>query len=161
MEWGIDILLKLISHLPKIISFWLYSSERTKRNVEVYVSAQEGSVEVWCDKCQSMFKVILEFRNNNPFPIEIDRVGISGYLHSASMKAIELFGAKIEANKKVNFFLEGKIDAANLEQINQASNDETLRLEVRAIVINKYHHIRDFTYRADRLMCKFYNKNLN
>ena len=158
MEWGIDILLKLISHLPKIISFWLYSPERTKRNVEVYVSAQEGSVEVWCDKCQSMFKVILEFRNNNPFPIEIDRVEMSGYLHSASMKAIELFGAKIEANKKTNFFLEGKIDAANLEQINQVSNDETLRLEVKAIIANKYHNIRDFRYHFDRLMCKYYNK---
>ncbi len=118
-------------------------------------------MEIWCDKCQSKFKVILEFKNSNPFPIEIDRVEISGYLHSASMEAVELFGAKLEKNKKVNFYLEGKLDAASLEQVNQTSKDETLRLEVRAIIINKYHHIRDFTCRFDRLMCKFYNKKLN
>jgi hypothetical protein len=154
----IDVFFNLASHLPKLISGRLYSPERTKRNVEVIVSAQEGSVEVWCNKYQSKFRVILDFRNNNPFPIEIDRVEISGYLHSASMKAIELFGAKIEAHKKVIFFLEGKIDAANLEQINQAPKDETLRLEVKTIIVNKYHNIRDYIHHFERLVCKYYNR---
>jgi len=144
--------------LPKIVSFWLYSPERTKRNIDVIVSAEEGSVEVWCDKRQSKFTVTLGFRNNNPFPIEIDRVGISGYLSGVSMKAFELFGAKVEANKKVDLFLEGKIDAASLEQVNQVSNDDTLRVVINSIVINKYYNIRDFKRHFDRLMCKYYNK---
>ncbi len=158
MGWVKDIFFKFVPHLPKIIISWLYPPERIKKNVEVSVSGQEGSVEIWCDNYQSNFKVILEFRNNNPFPIEIDRVEALGYLHSASMKAVELFGAKIQANGKGTLFLEGKIDPANLEQVNQAPNDESLRLEVKAVILNKYHNIRDFSHQFDRLMCKFYNK---
>jgi len=122
------------------------------------VSAQEGSVEVFCDKYQSKFTVILDFKNNNPFPIEIDRIEISGDVSSASMKAIELLGAKIEPDKKDKFFLDGKIDAVNLEKINKAPNNEALRLEVKAVIINKYYNIRDFSHHFDRLMCKYYNK---
>lgn len=161
MEVVIDIFFRLVSHLPKLVSWWLYSPKRTKENVEVFISAQEGSVQVWCDKCQSCFKVILEFKNNNPFPIEIDRVEIYGQLHIASMKAVELFGAKLEKNKKVNFYLRGKLDESTLAQVNQAPHDEGLRLEVKAVIINKYHCIRDFRYQFDRLMCKFYNKKSN
>ena len=158
MELVIDIFFKLVSHLPKIISFWLYSPERTKKHVDVSISAQEGSVQVFCDECQSKFAVTIDFRNNNPFPIEIDRIEISGNVSSASMKAVELFGAEIGPNKKNNFFLDGKIDPANLELINQASNDESLRLEVKAIIVNKYYNIRDFRHHFERLMCKYYNK---
>jgi hypothetical protein len=158
MKFVIDIIFKLISHLPKFISFWLYSPERTKKHVEVSVSAQEGSVEIFCDKCQSKFRVILDFRNNNPFPIEIDRIEISGNISSASIKAMELFGAEIKPDKKQNFFLDGKIDPANLEQINKIPNDEALRLEVKAIIVNKHYNIRDFRHHFDRLMCKYYNK---
>ena len=140
------------------MSFWLYSPERTKKHVEVSVSAQEGSVDVYCDKFQSKFIVTLDFKNNNLFPVEIDRIEISGNISSASMKAIELFGAKIEPDIKHKFFLDGKIDPANLEQINKAQNDETLRLEVKAIIVNKYYNIRDFRHNFDRLMCKYYNK---
>jgi len=161
MELVTDIFFALVSRLPKLVSWWLYSPKRTKENVEVSISAKEGSVELWCDKCQSSFKVILEFKNNNPFPIEIDRVEISGKLHTASMKALELFGAKLEKNKKVNFYLRGKLDESTLEQVNQAPHNEGLRLEVKAVIINKYHNVRDFRYQFDRLMCKFYNKKSN
>jgi len=166
MEW-IDIFVKSSSHLYKFVSHLLsyfsrkkkYSPEKTKQNIEVSISAQEGSIEMWCDKYQSMFKVILEFKNNNPFSIEIDRVEISGYTYSgASVEAIELFGERIEAHKKARIFLKGKIDSANLEKINQASNDETLRLEVKAIIVNKYHNIRDYKYHFDRLRCEYHNR---
>lgn len=158
MEWVIDIFFKLFSHLPRIISFWLYSPERTKKNVEVFVSAQEGSVEVWCDKIQSNFSLWVEVKNNNPFPIEIDRAEASGYLHNARLKALNLIGIRLKRGESKSLHLEGRIDLANLEQINQAPNDETLRLEVRAVIINKYHNIRDFTHQFDRLMCRYYNK---
>ncbi len=153
-----DIFFWLVSHLPKLFSWWLYSPKRTIKNVDVSISAQEGTVELWCDKIQSMFKVILEFKNNNPFPIEIDRVEASGRLHNASMKAFDLFGAKLEKNKKVNLYPRGKLDESSLAKVNEAADDETLRLEVKAIIINKYHCIRDFKRNFDRLMCKFYNK---
>lgn len=122
------------------------------------MSAQEGTVEVWCDKYQSQFNIILDVRNNNPFPIEVDRVEATGYIHSASMKAIDLFGVEIKAHQKANIFLRGRIDAANLEQINQVPDDETLRLEAKAVIVNKYHNIRDYIHRYDRLVCKYYNK---
>ena len=161
MELVIDIFFALVSRLPKLVSWWLYSPKRTKENVEVSISAQEGSVELWCDECQSSFKVILEFKNNNPFPIEIDRVEISGHLKNASMKAFELFGARLEKNKKVRLYLKGKLHESTLAQVNQAADDEPLRLEIKSVIINKYHCIRDFTYRFDRLMCKFYNRKSN
>ena len=158
MELVIDIFFTLVSHLPKLLSWWLYLPKRTKENVEISVSAQEGSVELWCDKLQSRFNVILEFKNNNPFPIEIDRVEIYGQLNNASMKAFELFGAKVRKNKKVNLYLRGKLDESSLAIVNQVSDNEALRLEVKSVIINKYHYIRDFTYHFDRLMCKFYNR---
>lgn len=161
MELVTDIFFTLISHLPKLASWWLYSPKRTRENVEVSISAKEGSVELWCDKCQSCFKVILEFKNNNPFSIEIDRVEVSGQLHTASMKAFELFGARLEKKKEVNLYIGGKLDETNLKKVTQASIDEGLRLEVKAVIINKYHYIRDFRYQFDRLMCKFYNKESN
>ena len=161
MELVTDIFFALVSRLPKIFSWWLYSPERTVKNVEVFISAQEGSVEIWCDEAQASFKVIPEFKNSNPFPIDIDRVEISGQLQNASMKAFELLGAKLEKNKKVNLYLRGKLDESSLKQVNQAADDEPLRLEVKAVIINKYHYIRDFTCNFDRLMCKFYNKKSN
>lgn len=161
MELVIDIFFALVSRLPKIFSWWLYSPERTVKNVEVFISAEEGTVEIWCDEAQASFKVIPEFKNNNPFPIEIDRVEISGQLNNASMRAFELLGAKLKKNKKVNLYLRGKLDKLSLKQVNQAANDEALRLEVKAVIINKYHYIRDFSCNFDRLMCKFYNKKPN
>lgn len=158
MKLAIDILFALVSHLPKFVSWWLYSPKRTKEKVEVSISAQEGSVEFWCDKRQSCFNVILEFKNNNPFPIEIDRVEISAQLHSTSIKAFELFGAKLKNNSKANIYLRGKLDQSSLIQINQTLPDARLRLEVRSIIINKYHYIRDFKYSFDNLMYKCYNK---
>ena len=161
MELVTDIFFALVSRLPKIFSWWLYSPERTVKNVEVFISAQEGSVEIWCDEAQASFKVIPEFKNSNPFPIDIDRVEISGQLHNASIKAFELLGAKLEKNKKVNLYPRGKLDESSLKRVNQAADDEALRLEVRIVIINKYHYIRDFSCHFDRLMCKFYNKKSN
>jgi len=160
MNLVVDIFFRLVSYLPKLVSWWLYTPKRTKENIEVFISAKEGSVELWCDKYQSKFNVVLEFKNNNPFPIEIDRVEISGHLHGASMKAVELFGAKLGNSKKVNFYISEKMDESNLDIVNKAPHDETLSLEVKAVIINKYHYIRDFRYHFDRLMCKFYNKKL-
>jgi hypothetical protein len=166
MDW-IGTLVKYSSHLyefaSNLFSFFSrkkkYSPEKTKQNVEVSISAQEGSIEIWCDKYQSMFRIYLDFKNDNPFPIEIDRVEVSGNTYSsASVEAIELFGERIEAHKKARMFLKGKIDSANLEKINQATADETLRLQVKAVIINKFYNIRDYTHSFDRLVCKYYNK---
>jgi hypothetical protein len=158
MELFTNVFFTLVSHLPRLASGWLYSPERTKENVEVSISATEGSVELWCDREQAAFKVRLEFKNNNPFPIEIDRIEASGRLHTASVKAFDLFGGKIEQNKKTVFWLTGKLDEVSLERINAAPDEERLRLEVRAFIINKYHYIRDFSSTHDRLICRFCNK---
>ncbi|MGD0077481.1 MAG: hypothetical protein ABSB91_02510 [Sedimentisphaerales bacterium] len=166
MEW-IDTIIKVSSHLYNLLSRLLsffnrkkkYSPEKTKQNIEVSISAQEGSIEMWCDKYQSMFRVYLEFSNNNPFPIEIDRVEVSGYTYSsASVEAINLFGEKIEAHKKYRILLKGKIDSANLEKINQAATDETLRLDVRAVILNKFYNIRDYVSHLDNVRCRYINR---
>jgi hypothetical protein len=88
-------------------------------------------------------------------------VEISGHLKGASFKAFELLGARLGMNKKVKFYLEGKLDESSLAQVNQSSDDETLRLEVRPVIINKYHYIRDYKLHFDRLICKYYNKKAN
>jgi len=53
------------------------------------------------------------------------------------MKAFELFGAKLEKNRKVNLYLRGKLDESSLAKVNQAADNEGLRLEVKAVIINK------------------------
>lgn len=157
----IDIFLTLVSHLPKLVSWWLYSPKRTKENVEVSISAKEGSVEVWCDKAQAMFSLWIQFNNNNPFPIEIDRTEASGNLYTARLKAINLFGRRLKKGESASLHLEGKIDDINLKQVNKSPENESLRLELKAVIVNKYHLIRDFRCQFDRLMCKFYNKQSN
>lgn len=154
----IDIFFWLVSHLPQILSWWLYSPERTKSNIGVFISAQQGTVEVWCDKCQSKFNVILEFENKNPFAIEIDRVEISARLQNASMETVDLFGSRLETNKRAKLYLTGKLDESSLIQVNEAPDDEPLHLVVKAVILNKYHKIRDYRHDFDRVMCKFYNK---
>lgn len=157
----IDIFLTLVSHLPKLVSWWLYSPKRTKENVEASISAKEGSVEVWCDKAQAKFSLWIQFNNNNPFPIEIDRTEASGNLYTARLKAINLFGRRLKKGESASLHLEGKIDDINLKQVNKSPENESLRLEVKSVIVNKYHHIRDFKCQFDRLMCKFYNKKSN
>jgi len=157
----IDIFLTLVSHLPKLVSWWLYSPKRTKENVEASISAKEGSVEVWCDKAQAKFSLWIQFNNNNPFPIEIDRTEASGNLYTARLKAINLFGRRFKKGESASLHLEGKIDDINLKQVNKSPENESLRLEVKSVIVNKYHHIRDFKCQFDRLMCKFYNKKSN
>ena len=111
MEWA-GTLIKFSSYLHKPVLKLLssvsrkkkYSPEKTKQNVDISISAQEGSVEIWCDKQQSRFNVILEFKNNNSFAVEVDRIETTGYLsNGASMKAFDLVGARLERNKKENF----------------------------------------------------------
>ena len=157
-----DIFLTLVSHLPKqLVSWWLYSPKRTKENMEVSISAQEGSVEVWCNKEQAKFSLWIQFKNNNPFPIEIDRTEASGNLYTANLKAINLFGGRLKKSESASLHLEGKIDDINLKQVNKSPENESLRLELKAVIVNKYHLIRDFRCQFDRLMCKFYNKQSN
>jgi hypothetical protein len=144
MKLVIDIFFRLVSHLPKLLSWWLYSPKRTKANVEVFISAQQGSVEVWCDKCQSKFNVMPEFENKNPFPIEIDRVEISAQLHNASMKAVNIIGATLETNQRAKLYLTGKLDESSLIQVNEAPVDEPMSLVVKAVIVNRHHYIRDY-----------------
>lgn len=151
----------LVSHLPKLLSWWLYSPERTKENVEIFISAQQGSVDIWCDKIQAKFSLWIKFKNNNPFPIEIDQTEASGNLNTAHLKAINIFGRRFKKGESASLHLEGKIDDINLKRVNESPENESLRLELNAIIINKYHYIRDFRCQFDRLMCKFYNKQSN
>lgn len=149
---------ELVSHLPKLLSWWLYSPEKTKGNVDVSISARAGSVEVWCNKSQTKFSLWIEFKNNNTFPLEIDRAEASGILNSAYLTAINLFGMPLKKGESCSLHLEGKIDDINLELINKAPENESVRLELRAIIVNKYHTIRDFRVPFDNLMCKLINK---
>jgi len=158
MELIIDIFFTLISHLPRLLSWWLYSPGRTKKNVEISISAQKGSVELWCDKAQANFSLWIQFKNNNPFPIEIDRTEASGILYTAHLRAINIFGRGLKKGESASLHLEGKIDDINLKRLNESPENESLRLELNAIIINKYHCIRDFRCQFDSLMCKFYNK---
>lgn len=158
MELIIDIFFTLVSHLPRLLSWWLYSPERTKENVEVSISAKDGSVEVWCDKAQAKLSLWIQFNNNNPFPIEIDRTEASGNLYTARLKAINLFGKRLKKTESALLHLEGKIDDINLKRVNESPENEPLRLELKSVIINKYHLIRDFRCQFDRLMCKFYNR---
>lgn len=160
MSFFTDLALSAISHLPKIFNWWLYNPDKTKQRIEVDVSAQEGSVEVWCNKDQVKFKIYIQFKNNNPFPIEIDRSEVFGNLHAAQLKASNLFGLKLGKGKSDSLLLEGKIDDINLTKVNDSPDNESMRIEIKAIILNKYHIIRDFRIPIDRLMCKLINKNI-
>lgn len=150
--------LELVSHLPKLLSWWLYSAEKTKKNVAVSISARAGSVEVFCDKSQAKFSLWVEFKNNNAFPIEIDRAEASGILHAARLTAVNLFGMPLKKGELGTLHLEGRIDDINLELVNKAPENESVRIELCAIIVNKYHTIRDFRVHFDSLMCKLINK---
>ena len=158
MDLLMNTFFELVSHLPKLLSWWLYSPEKTKRNVHVSVSARAGSVEVWCDKAQAKFSIWVEFKNNNAFPIEIDRAEASGTLHAARLTATNLFGMPLKKGESGSLHLEGRIDDINLELANKAPENESVRTELRAIIVNKYHTIRDFRVPFDNLMCKLINK---
>jgi hypothetical protein len=157
----IDIFFTLVSYLPKLLSWWLYSPERTKEHVEVSISAQQGSVELWCDKAQSKFSLWIQFKNNNPFPIEIDRIVANGDLYTAHVEAINIIGGRLEKGESDKLHLEGKIDDINLKRVNESPENESLSLVLNAVIINKYHYIRDFKCPFNKLMCKLYNKQLN
>ena len=155
-----DVTFNAISQLPKLFSWWLYKPERTLSHIDVEVSAQEGSVEIWCDKTQARFSIIVQFRNNNPFPIDIDRAEASANLHTAHFKAINFFGAKIKESRSEILRLDGRIDDQNLKYVNESPDGEALRVEFRALVTNRYHTIRNFSIHFDRLMCKLVNKKI-
>ena len=155
-----DITLNVISQLPKLFSWWLYKPERTLSHINVEVSAQEGSVEIWCDKTQARFSIIVQFRNDNPFPVDIDRAEASANLHTAHFKAINFFGINVKEKRTEVLRLEGRIDDQNLKYANQSPDGESLRVELRAIVTNRYHTIRTFSKHFDRLMCKLFNKRI-
>ncbi len=153
-----ELFFQIVAHLPMLLSGWLYSSKRTKAHVEVTIPAREGSVDIFCDRVQSSFRIAIEIRNSNPFPIEVDRIEATASLSGGSMRALELFGGSVQTNRKVSFYLTGRIDEANLEMINKAPDNEMPRVHIHAIVINKYHRIRDFMHDEDRVMCRFSNR---
>lgn len=171
MQLLLDIFKNLISYLPQLVNWWLYSPERTKKNIDVTIHNKEGYVEFDCDERMPFFRIIIEFKNNNPFPIEIDRIQINGWMPGAAnhdvitecaiIKAFELMGGEIKKNQKMKFGLIGNIDNSNLTVINQAPDNATLNLHVKAVIKNKYHYIRDFKTDLNRLMCKFTNKSKN
>jgi len=158
MDILIDITLRIISHLPKVCSWWLYKPERTTENIYCTVSAREGSVELYCDRQQSNFSIWVDVRNNNSFPIEIDRAKVSGHIHSARLTALNLFGLHLKKGESKSLILRGKIDEPNRELVNKSPENEPMRVELKAVIINKYHTIRDFSFSFERLMCKLINK---
>ena len=159
MSLLIDIVFNMLSYLPRIFNWWLFKPERTTRQLDIDISAQEGSIEIWCDRSHARFAIIIQFRNNNPFPIEIDRAEASASLHTARFKAINIFGIKIKKGETQLLRLEGRIDDENLKYVNRSPEGENLRMEFNAVIMNKYHTIRDFRKYFDRLMCKLINKS--
>src|SRR4030067_2958261 len=146
-----DFILNIISYLPKLFNWWLYSPERTDRNVDVSISANESSIQIWC--IQNEFQVQVEFRNNNPFPIEIDRLVVKGHYYTVTLTASEKFGIRIMPKKKTNLIAKGKFNVSTESQIKQAKDDTTIRLEVNALIINKCHRIRNFRRSFDSQLC--------
>lgn len=153
-----DFILQIISYLPRLVNWWLYSPERTDRNVDVSISANESSIQIWC--VQNEFQVQVEFRNNNPFPIEIDRLIIRGDYYSAELIATENFGTRIRPKEKSILLAKGKFDTSMEARIKQAKDDTTISLEVNALIINKCHRIRNFRRNFGNQLCRVINKNL-
>lgn len=161
MSFITDAMFNMMAYLPKLCSWWMYKPKRTKEEIKVGVSAQSGSVEVWCDKEQAHMSVYVEFTNNNPFPIDIDRCWVSGSIHTAQMKALNLVGTKIPSKETGKLLVEGPIDEVNRRRVKTCPPArEEMRLVVNAIIINKYHIIRDFSHAFDCLMCRLINKNI-
>ena len=167
MQLALDIFKEIVAYLPQLFNWWLYSSERTKKNIDVTIHNKEGSVEFYCNEQMHFFRITIEFKNNNPFPIEIDRIQINGWIpiithdvinQAVFIKAFELMGGRIKKNQKMNFGLIGDIDSSNLNFLNQAPDDATLNLHIKAVIKNKYYCIRDFSKDINRLMCKFIDK---
>lgn len=154
----IDFILNLISHLPKLFNWWLYSPKRTDKNIDVSISASDSSIEIWCG--QREFRIRPEFRNNNPFPIEVDRLEIKGSLDSVRLTATQNFGTEIPPKKKTTLTAEGKFDTSTEIQIKQTKDDTTIRLELIALIINKCHRIRNFRRHFENLLCRVINKKV-
>lgn len=153
-----DFILNIISYLPKLVNWWLYSPERTDRNVDVSISANESSIQIWC--IQNEFQVQVEFRNNNPFPIEVDRLTITGRYYTADLVAAENFGTRIQPKQRSILIAKGKFDTTMEERIKQAKDDTTIRLEIQALIINKCHRIRHFRRSFEYQLCRVTNKNV-
>jgi hypothetical protein len=171
LEVALAIFKKIVAYLPQLFNWWLYSSERTKKNIDVTIHNTDGSVEFLCDELNAFFRITIEFKNNNPFSVEIDRIEIRGWIPYAVnngvisrivvVRAVELMGGRIKNNQKMNFSLMGDIDKSNLIVLNQAPDDAILYLHIKAVIKNKYYCIRDFSTDINRLMCKFINKSKN
>jgi len=155
---AIDFILHIISYLPKLFNWWLYSPKRTARNIDISISASDSSIEIWC--VQNQFCVRVEFRNNNPFPIEVDRLIVKGSYSNDVLVATERFGVKIAPKKKSILTADGKFDISTEAKIKQAKDDTTINLEVRALIINKCHRIRDFKRVFEHQLCRATNKNV-
>ena len=152
-----DFILNIISYLPKLFNWWLYSPKRTERNVDVSISANESSIQILC--IQNEFQVQVEFRNNNPFPIEIDRLIVNGHYYTVTLTASEKFGIRIMPKKKASLIANGKFNISTESQIKQAKDDTTIRLEVNALIINKCYRIRNFRRSFNSQLCRVINKN--
>jgi hypothetical protein len=160
MSTFIDIAIYVLSCLPKFFNWWLYKPSRTTQHIDFHVSANESTVEIWCDKIQSNFSLWVEVKNNNPFPIEIDRAEASGYLNNARLKALNLIGIQLKKGESKSLHLEGRIDEASLEQVRCSPENAPLQVIIRCIIKNKYHTIRNFSISFDRLMCRLVNKHV-
>jgi len=155
----IDIIRFVFSHLPKLLSWWLYKPQRTTKNITFSVSAKDGSVEVWCDEQQSKFKIIIDIKNDNPFPIEIDRAEASASLYTARLKALNLFGVQVGKGESKALILESRMDEPNRKLVNSSPENERMKVELKAIIKNKHHHsIRIFNITLGGLMCRLINK---
>lgn len=157
-DMAIDFILQIISYLPKLFNWWLYSPRRTEANIEVSISASESSIEIWCS--QNQFRVRVGFRNSNPFPIEIDRLVVRASYHSATLVAKERFGARIAPKKQIILSAEGEFDTTTEARIKEARDDTTIGLEIRALIINRRHRMRDFRSSFPNQLCRVTNKHV-
>jgi hypothetical protein len=156
----VDLSMNIVPYLPRMFTWWLYKPERTLRNITVDISARQRSTEILCDREQAKFSLWIQFKNDNPFPVEIDRLIASGNLHTAHLEASNLLGTHIKKGECASVHLEGGIDEVNLARVNSSPDDPLLRVELCGVIANKYHTMRTFRKSFDDLMCRLVNKKV-
>jgi len=147
----VDLSMNAVPYLPRPFIWWLYKPERTLQHIKAEILAHQGSVEVWCDREQAKFCLWVQFKNDNPFPVEIDRVIASGNLHAVHLEASNLMGTHLKKGQFTSLLPEGGIDDVNLDRVNRSPDDSSLRLTLYAVVANKYHTMREFRTGFDHI----------
>ena len=148
---------KLISFTPQFLSWWLYSEEKTKKNIKINISAQEGTCEIICGESPT-FKIWVEIHNGNVFSIDVDRILFEGnFGYSAQLYSDNLIGGLISSNTSDRFLLESYIEPSQLIKINNSKDDSLINYcEVKLILSNKYHKIRH-KKSLERILCSVKN----